>query len=160
MCSECGPRLLQGGQCGLCKARKVSAKPIGRSLPPELLDLFRPFSKQDSLQSRARKEKFRSKHISRAMKLHSKLEKVHQKKEEDMKKNDEEFRKLEKRVEEKKKKMKLMEDDINKLEEKANKASAVAVGRARKKKENHPEPKRAVQTTFTFSVFSGFFSVE
>ena len=56
--------------------------------------------------------------------------------------------------------MKLMEDDINKLEEKANKASAVAVGRARKKKENHPEPKRAVQTTFTFSVFSGFFSVE
>ena len=77
-----------------------------------------------------------------------------------MKKNDEEFRKLEKRVEEKKKKMKLMEDDINKLEEKANKASAVAVGRARKKKENHPEPKRAVQTTITFSVFSGFFSVE
>ena len=139
MCSECGPRLLQGGQCGLCKAHKDSAKPIGRSLPPEQLELFRPFSKQESLQSRARKEKFRSKHISRAMKLHSKLEKVLQKKEEDLKKNDEEFRKLEKRVEEKKKKMKLMENDIDKLEEKANKA--VAVGRARKKKENHPEPK-------------------
>ena len=144
VCSDCGPRLLQGGQCGLCKAHKVAAKPIGRSLPPEHLNLFRPHSEQESLQSRARKDKFRNKHFSRGMKLHSKLEKVYKedlrKKEDEMKKDEEEIRNFERLFEETKKKIKLLEEEIRKLEEKVRRASEEAVGGGRKKKESHPKP--------------------
>ena len=144
VCSDCGPEVLKDGKCRLCKAPKVSAKPIGRSLPSEHLNLFRPHSEQESLQSRARKDKFRNKHFSRGMKLHSKLEKVYKedlrKKEEEIKKDEEEIRNEERFFEETKKKIKLLEEEIRKSEEKVRRASEEAVGGGRKKKESHPKP--------------------
>ena len=35
LCQDCGPKSLKNGQCLICNAKKVSAKPIGQALPTQ-----------------------------------------------------------------------------------------------------------------------------
>ena len=153
VCRDCGPSVIKDGKCRLCGANKVSAKPIGSSLPPEHLDLFRPLSDQPSLKSITRREQFKTKHIRRGLQLHGKLEKFYDeeinKKEEERKKDRIENRNLDKQVEEKMAKVKLLEEEVRKLEEEAkatpkvgqDKPGAVSVGGARRKRKSFTKPK-------------------
>ena len=156
VCKDCGPSVIKDGKCQICRANKVSAKPIGSSLPPQHLDLFRPLSDQPSLKSITRREQFKTKHIKRGLQLHGKLDKFYKeelnKKEEERKKDKNDERNLEKQVEEKMEKLKLLEEEVRQLEVKAKvdpkvdpkKLGAVAVGGARRKRKegkNSTKPK-------------------
>ena len=141
VCRDCGPNVIKDGKCRLCRANKVSANPIGSSLPPKHLDLFRPLSDQPSLKSITRREQFKTKHIRRGLEVQSRLEKGWKeeinKKEEERKKQRNDVRNLEKQVEEKMEKLKLLEEEVRQLEEEAKaapKVGAVATGGARKKR--------------------------
>ena len=146
VCRDCGPSVIKDGKCRLCGANKVSAKPIGSSLPPEHLDLFRPLSDQPSLKSITRREQFKTKHIRRALQLHRRHEKFYQ---EELKKKEKERIKdkynvdnLEKQVEEKMKNLKLLEEEVQELEDVVKNTpkvdqeqlGVVAVGGARRKR--------------------------
>ena len=151
VCRDCGPKVIKDRKCNLCNASKVSATPIGSSLAPQHLDLFRPLSDQPSLKSITRREKFKTKHIERGLQLHDKLGKFYKeelcKKEKERKKDQNRIEVLEKQVEEKMKKLKLMEEQVRQLEEKVNVVNAVG-GTRRKRKEVKRYPQTEAGSSF------------
>ena len=121
VCHDCGPRVLKGGQCHLCRtSSKVSAKPIGPKLSNDSKYFFLPLSAQPSLKVMERSEKFKQKHISRAMQLNANFGKVYKEKiakfEKNKKEAEDDLRKLEKEFERKKKKVDNLEKEVNQLQ--------------------------------------------
>ena len=121
VCHDCGPRVLKGGHCHLCKtSSKVSAKPIGPKLSNDSKYFFLPLSAQPSLKAMERSEKFRQKHISRAVQLNANFGKVGKEKVAKLEKNkkeaEEDLRTIEKEFERKKKKVDNLEEEVNQLQ--------------------------------------------
>ena len=124
VCKDCGPKVLKDAKCLLCRTSKVSAKPIGPNLTTEEKYLFRPLPAQPSLEMMIRGDKFKQKHLGRALQLQSNLGKAYKErfvKEEQKRKEDEEdLRNLEKQVKEKMEGFESLEEELKSLEEEVN----------------------------------------
>ena len=69
------PKTVANNQCTLCKATNVAVKPIGKDLPLQARDMFRPLKDQRSLAMMVRKDAFKLRHVRRGLQLHQKYRK-------------------------------------------------------------------------------------
>ena len=110
------PKTVANNQCTLCKATNVAVKPIGKDLPLQARDMFRPLKDQRSLAMMVRKDAFKMRHVKRALLLHQKyrqhLKVQKNQREEKYKALRNEIEVFKKKLEEKKRQNSKMEEKI------------------------------------------------